>query len=343
MEKINPSRLDDIQQMDLSWIHFEDDTYRITTDEEITGLVCSIRTVGLLSPPIVTPVTRCEKRRFMIVSGFRRIAACHHLGFSHIPVRVVPSNVSLSGDTDEETANVDIKPDCVAIAITDNACQRPLNRIEQARSIALLASCLSSQQEVIKMVSALTGIRVNPDLLKKLRGVARLSSDIQYLLQTDVISLTTALELETFDEEIAKLYIHYFRHLNLSVSNQKEFMMLTREIARRENTSLRDVLTDASLNQILQEPERNRNQKTHDIRMVLKKWRFPALTETENTFTRYVKTLKLEPEVRLVPPKYFEGLEYTLCLTFRNMAELKMRSATVERIVHHPAIHSILS
>lgn len=341
MEMMNPSGLEDIQRVELNRILLEDDTYRITTDADLSGLIRSIQTVGLLSPPILTPAAGCEKRRFVMVAGFRRIAACHRLGFSQIPARIVRSHASVSCRADTE--DVGARRQCAAIAIADNARQRLLNRIEQARSIALLTSCLSGPQEVMETASALTGIEMNPGLLKKLQRLARLPADIQYLLQADVISLTTALELGIFDDETAKQYLHYFKHLKLSVSNQKEFLLLTREIARRKNCAVRDILTDASLNQILQEPERNRNQKTHDIRMVLKKWRFPALTEVENTFVRQVKTLKLEPEVRLIPPKYFEGLEYTLCLTFRNMEELGMRLATMERISRHPAIRSILS
>ncbi len=326
----------EFQDIEFKRINSENATYRITTRQDTTGLMDSIKSAGLISPPILTPALARSETRFIIVAGFRRIAACRQLGHSHILARIIPSS---------ESSELQAKPafECARLAIADNAQQRPLNLIEQARSLILLTRCLEDEQRVIKMASPLMGIEMNPSLLKKLRKLARLPAFIQTLVLTDVISLPTALELDAFDPAVTRQYGDCFEQLKLSVSNQKEFMLLTREIARRENIPLTDVLSDPSMTQTLHDSDLNRNQKTSTIRMLLKKRRFPALTNSENAFAENVKALKLEPEVRLTPPKYFEGLEYTLTLSFRSMEELMKRKDSLERVIHHPAMKSILS
>jgi len=45
----------------------------------------------------------------------------------------------------------------------------------------------------------------------------------------------------------------------------------------------------------------------------------------------------------LIPPKYFEGIDYELNFKFKNKKELNERKALLEKIVQNPAIDKIFA
>lgn len=331
----------EFQEVKISRINSDDLTYRITTRTDISGLTASIEAVGLIAPPILTSGSDCQNQAFTIVSGFRRIAACRRLGVPRIQARIINPDIKLPVNEASGNQHENVNLECVQTAIADNAQQRHLNLMEQARSVALLMHCLDDERQVLETASRVTGIRMNLSLQRKLQRIATLSTVVQQLLLTEIISLNTALELGDLTPEMSQSYAEYFENLKLSFSNQKEFMLLTGEIAKRENIPLSDVLNDTKLKQTLHDQELPRNQRTSRIRALLKKRRFPALCAAENEFEKYVKALHLDPKIRLIPPKYFEGREYTLTMSFNNLQELQMHKNTLDRIMSHPVIKKI--
>ncbi|MBW2101027.1 MAG: ParB N-terminal domain-containing protein, partial [Deltaproteobacteria bacterium] len=65
----------------MSSIDLEDKTYQITTNTTLDDLIDSIKTVGLISPPLLLKKKQ-DHSEHTVVSGFRRIAACRSLGWS---------------------------------------------------------------------------------------------------------------------------------------------------------------------------------------------------------------------------------------------------------------------
>ena len=102
---------------DLSAIDIDNRTFQITTDQSLEPLIASIGVLGLLNPPFILPT---EKQQFMVVSGFKRVAACRHLGHTTIEARV------LKPDTTREHL--------AETAICENMSQRPLNLVETSRA-----------------------------------------------------------------------------------------------------------------------------------------------------------------------------------------------------------------
>jgi N6-adenosine-specific RNA methylase IME4/ParB-like chromosome segregation protein Spo0J len=77
---------------------------------DIDALATSIKEVGLLHPPVITP------ERTLIV-GLRRIEAARLLGWTTVPVRIVDLDDLLSAEADENNVRLDFTPsEAVAIA-----------------------------------------------------------------------------------------------------------------------------------------------------------------------------------------------------------------------------------
>ena len=109
-----------------------------------------------------------------------------------------------------------------------------------------------------------------------------------------------------------------------------------------EEIELIEVLEDRVLDKIINNDDIDRNQKTGKIRNYLKKKRYPAITAAEAEFLKNLKELNLDNTTRLIPPKDFEGMTYSMNMSFNNIQELKERKELLEKVLQNPVIKNIL-
>jgi ParB family chromosome partitioning protein len=309
--------------LQLSGIDSADNTYRITTQTAIDDLVVSIKNTGLIHPPLLIK----KKPRFLIVSGFRRIATYRQLGLPDIAARIF--------DTEADPLEY------VKLAITDNSLQRPLNLIEISRSLNMLSLFFKDYDDLAETASALA-LPDNPSVIKKIIRVCHLPWTIQNSILSNTISLPMALELGKLSKHVAVDFAKLFRDLNLSLNKQREIITIVKEIALRENVSIRQLLEGEYFLAIRNDTELNKTQKSQILRWHLKQRRFPSIERAEKEFEKNVKAMRLGRDVKLIHPDNFEGTNYTLCLNFKNINELKNRRETLEKMIAHPSLRKIL-
>jgi hypothetical protein len=285
--------------------------------------MASIDHVGMLTPPLLIE----KKSGYKIVCGFRRVEACRRLGWEDLEARILDSDTK--------------KFECITYAITDNALQRPLNLIEQSKSIHLLDDFFKDVEALSESLSIM-GLPSNPSLIKKIKELYHLPELIRSGIGSNTISLAMALELGRLQPEAGECLAKLFQTLTLSLNKQREILRLVKEISLREDISMLKVVEDVNLQKILRNKNLDRNQKIREIRVYLKQWRFPVITATEKKFEKHVKKLKLGSGTKLIPPDNFEGTTYTLKITFKNLIELKDRMNIVDEVIKNPALKEIL-
>jgi len=301
-----------------------DETYRITTRGEIEGLKTSIASDGLISPPVLVK----KQQRFIIVSGFRRCAACRQLDWRDIPAALLePDPGPLA---------------CLRLAIAANALQRELNLIETARCLEKLAACLKDRQQVTAAAQDF-GLPANPGMIDKLIGLCRLPALLQEAVLDGTLAFAAAVELGKLNVGDAIIFCKMFQQLRPSLNKQREIITAVREIARRENTDIEKILQDAQIRAILDDDRRERGRKVRDIRSLLYGRRYPAVSKVRRRFAEYVKDLGLAPGIQLTAPPNFEATTYTLQLSFDNLEELKSFHRSLERIIDHPSMKRIIA
>jgi ParB family chromosome partitioning protein len=307
----------------LSAINTNDRHYRITTDTSIEDLGASIEVVGLLNRPFLTR----QPSGYRIVAGFRRINACQSLQWSKIEAKVLEPG----------------KPDfeCVKMAITDNSFQRSLNLIEISRSVGLIRSVIENDGILLKMATQL-GLPNNLSFLKKAETLFHLPWPIQEGVLSGSIPLAMALSLAKLKDDDAVEFAEIFNALKLSLNKQREILTLIQEIAARENISIRELLTEKEIKDLIVVDSNDRAEKTRMLRKYLKRRRFPEITRAETAFAKGVKKLKLGSSIQLIPPKNFEGSIYTLQLYFKNLADLKDRKTTLDKLIQTQDLATIL-
>ncbi len=68
-----------------------------------------------------------------------------------------------------------------------------------------------------------------------------------------------------------------------------------------------DLINVPVVQDVVADPELDRNQKTAKLRFYLKQRRYPAICKAEKEFEKEIKCLKLGSGISLLPPPHFEG------------------------------------
>jgi ParB family chromosome partitioning protein len=318
-----PSSPAQYQTVSLDRINLRNEDFRITTREDLYDLLVSIQHVGLISPPLLFKQTH----EFTIVSGFRRVAACRKMGQREIIARILEPGLNHLA--------------CLKLAIAANALQRPLNLIESSRSFQKLSAFTNSLKELAETATS-CGLPTNHSIINKVKNLCLLPLPIQNSILNDTISLTMANELAKHEPDTAVDFARLFEQLKLSLNKQKEIVTLIGEIAHREDIPIRQVLACDTFQQIITNKDIDRGQKGQKIRTFLRQRRFPRIVKVEQTYYANLKKLKLNPDIKLIPPKEFEGTTYTLNLNFTSLAHLKMLQSILDKMIQHPSFEKII-
>jgi len=302
-------------------IDSRDKTYRITTETRCEDLVASIESLGLIHLPFI----RKKGLRFIIVGGFRRIAALKKLGIAPVKARLLAGHVA-----------------CARVAIADNSLQRQLNLVEMSRALHLLADISHDAEHLAEQAAALALIE-NPRLMEKIKPLCRLPGFIQKGIVSGSISLTMALELGALSSAAAKALVGLFAGLKLGLNRQREMLTLLREISLRDEIPLQAVIGEDRLQGLFRAEELDLPQKTREILELLRQRRFPSITAAGDRFERLKKDLKLGSGIKLIAPKNFEGTEYNLNMSFNSLSELKDRRDGVQQLLKNPTFRKIIN
>ncbi len=313
-----------VDSIPLSEINHTDDSYRVTTNNKCEDLIESISEIGLINLPIL----RQNQHGYYIISGFRRIAACRNLKLNSIQARIVVK------------CNSEIE--LVKLVIADNSCQRSLNLIECSRSIQLLNHHITEKKDLFE-ISEKLGIVNSLPLFTKIEKLCRLPDLIQNCILDNTISLSMAIELSTLKKEEGVAFALLFKNLQIGLNLQNELMTLIQEISSRDTTPLLAILYEKELQELVKSEEYTRPQISQQIRLYLRKMRYPRITAYEKKIRTDINNLKLGPKTVIKPPKNFEGTGYNLNLAFHNIHDLKNHQSTLEKLIKSPELKSILN
>jgi ParB family chromosome partitioning protein len=311
------------ESISLAHICAADATYRITTAESSDDLKKSIAVLGLIHSPILHPTAA----GYRIIAGFRRIEALRALGRVSLKARFLPDG------SDESTR--------VNLAIADNSLQRALNPIESSRALNLLSSVAVDERHLIQMAAALS-LPNNPTLMTKLMTLTSMPAAVQHGVLSGELPLSMALELKKFDAMTAETLARIFTDLRLGLNRQRELLTLLHEIAMREDRSIDALLGDSEVRGIVENANLDNARKSGQLRVLLFRWRYPAISERETRFKDLLKALHLGSGVKLIPPGNFEGTTYTLSITFDRIAQLMERGRSLEALDRSDALRKFL-
>ncbi len=279
-----------------------DKTYCMSYFFDVTVLQESLQAVGQIQPIWV------EKRpdgQFRVVSGFRRLEAARLLGWQTLVVEILP-------------AKADWQLERYKRVLFENLALRPFNWVEKATIIQRLGHLFGvSEESLVRDWFPVLKIGSNRKWLTWLAAITDYEPEVQEAIARDALTFDLFEFLPALDSESRVLLTRLFRTLNLGKNRQKEFFTLLRDVALREELSLAEVLKKEEIQTIWKRDSHSLGQKTQEVRTVLRRWRYPYFSKTDERFRQIVRDLRLPPVVQLRPPPNFEGEKFRLEFSFR--------------------------
>jgi ParB family chromosome partitioning protein len=308
----------------LSVIDSETGTFRITTNSEVKDLASAFERVGITNPPIV----KSKGDGYLVVCGFRRIAAARDIGWETLPVRILPAGTG--------------PVSCALLAISENCIERSLNLIETSRALSLIESLTGDMNEMAEIAHK-AGLPGNLSLFRKMLSLSRLPEPLQKGLLSGNLALPSVLILSELPSDTAVALSDFLASLKLSLHKQRELIDIVVEISRREDCTIESVITSNEITAIFDDSKTDLPQKSGRIRSCLKQRRFPNLTQAQAEFERLKSNLKLGENVSLKAPPGFESNRFNLSLNFASPTEFKNQLKTLGKLMDDQEFIQFLS
>jgi len=288
-----------LDNIPISKIDFDDDTYLLGSRIDSPLLLNSIKEIGLINPPVL----RDKNHVYQIISGYKRLKACKELG-----IEEVFSRVYKSGEISNE--------ECLKIVFYEN--QEILSDMERAELLLKFKRlCGLEQNELTQRVLPFLGIVPSRKNFEKYKRLAELEREIKDAFYSQKISIEQVIILSEMPSPIRIEILN--RVLLKSKMNTNETREVVREIIDITARDKRDV------KEIIDEIEikiGQRDVKTDLLRREVKLMRYPMLARVEEEFKGCLKSLNLPKDVTVHHPPFFEG----------NYIEFRMKIESAQRL-----------
>ena len=295
-----------LAQIPMTQIDQKDTFTRITFMSDLNPLLASIQLTG-----IIEPITLRERKdgRYQIVCGFKRIEVLRRFDRDEVEALVYPQ-----GELDDHQA--------ILLAFGHNL-TRPSNLVEKALSLEKLLSCGVPEHEIIDYYLPLLGLQPHKNILQQVTGLLRLERGLQEYLVVEGLSVSAAGQFLRLDQDGQRAILPLLEVLRPGENRVKEIISFLVEVARRDTTTISAVLTTKEIKHVLNDQETPRTRRLEQLRSALKRIRFPHLSEIENKFADYRRSLSLPPQINFTPPPFFEGTDFKIELRFKDFKEFK--------------------
>ena len=272
-------------------------------------LKASIQKFGVINPPYLL---KNPENHFMVVTGYRRLLAVKELGWRDILCNVLPDTFSLF--------------DAFLLNLNDNLYHRRLNTIEKGMILQKLTRFIGTE-EIVNNFMPILGIPSNKQQLELFLSLEELEESIKISIAMERLS-TRVVGLMRDIEKKDRLEINnLFTSLKWSFNQQWETMQWMKEIASREGCSIKEVLDSKEIKEVLKSTTLNKPQQVKAIVNILKSRRFPSFLRANKLYHKGISRLSLPLGVRIIPPPFFEGVDYRLEIVFKKGEELKEKLA----------------
>jgi hypothetical protein len=221
--------------------------------------------------------------------------------------------------------------EALLLNLNDNLIHRQLNNIEKGMVLTSLTRFLE-EEELIKDFMPTLGIPANTQTLRLFLGLQELEESIQISVAMERLSLRVAgLMLGIVRDDRLRIN-DLFTSLRFSFNQQWKTTQWIMEIANREGLSIKEVLDKGDIIGVLNNDRINNPQKVKLLVMVLRSIRFPSLLEAERLFREGLSNLRLPSGVKIIPPLFFEGIDYKLEIVFTKGERLKKNLTELSRL-----------
>jgi hypothetical protein len=307
-------------KISLNEIRLKDTRFQVSDFDSWEKLALSIRTIGLLQPPLVTK----RRKGFVLVSGWKRVQACRKIGLSSIPIYVLDEPDDLKA---------------FLIAVFDNAAVREFRLLEKAQIISKLGRFGMEKSRILKEMMPLLQVPPTDFYLESYIKIAALEPEAKRVIKEKSLPFSVVCMLVEFRPKDLKAILPIL--LPLGQNKQKEILEDLREISKKKDVSARKILGASEILQILRAEKWPAIQKSERLRTALRKMRHPRLSAWQDHFNRSLEELCWPKEVKIEPSSFFEDEWLSVTFRFKNEREFKARLDKLQEMARKEGLKNL--
>ncbi len=245
------------------------------------ALLASIKAIGLMEPIVVHEVTPGHAH---VVAGFVRCAALREVGETHIACRFLPA------DTDPgEIMRFYYQAHRARIM------QSVVNRV---RYLQLVERVGVAADSICERFLPLVGFDAHDRLLRRCRAVAGLPEPVLRFGHEKNLSMKQCVHLTRHPGELLERLFQWREGLALTASLVSELAEHIKDYLRAGGLSAAEFAQLPSIRAILSS-DQSPQERTRDLRRVVREMRFPILTETRNALEAIKGSMGMPREVEV--------------------------------------------
>lgn len=290
------------KQLALKEISLKDERFRTSYHFSLQKLKLSLEEIGLLHPPLVT----LQDSRFILVSGWKRVLACHELSFTAIPVSIIEEKNELQ---------------TFLMAFYENLATREFSLMEKAEILARLKKFGEDEKKIIRHYLPLLDIPQTLSHLDVYLAFSRFDPEIKRAIQEKNMSFSSIKLLARFTTQEQKLLLPLL--LPLGQNKQKAVLEDLLEISKRKDTAAQNILLSREIKDIQGRETLTPLQKADKIRALLRERRYPVFSSWKASFDSLLRKMKWPREIAVNPSPFFEEDDFTVTFSFENQEQFK--------------------
>jgi ParB family chromosome partitioning protein len=290
-------------------LDLEDETFRSSLQRQLEPLRGSIRLVGLLCPVRVQP----QRGRFRVVSGFLRAEIVRSEGKEDLLV------VKCDGEKSDEVLILE--------TLHENRFTRGFSWAERAWVLGRIVQGWGKPRRwVIERVMPALDLHPAPRVLEEHLKVDVIAGAVKKAAIRSGCSMANALRIAQWSIPDQEALIPLFERLHLGENLLRECLERVVEIALREGVTPASFLSGEECRGVLENPKRDRPERTGDFRDYLRKKRYPTLFCMENAFRKAKARLAIPPKLSVEASSFFEETGIHVSFRARTTEEFQLFS-----------------
>ena len=299
------------EQFDLKKISLDDERFRTSYSFSLEKLKLSLKEIGLLHPPVVTR----RGKRFILVSGWKRVLACRELSLSPVPVCVT------EGKDDLRT---------FLIAFYENLATREFSLLEKAEALSRLKKFGEGETKIIRHYLPLLDIPETLSHLDSYLAFSEFDPDVKKAVQEKNMTFPVLKLFSEFTPDEQKLLLPCL--LLLGQNKRKEILEDLIEISKRNDIPVKNLIFTKEIKAIQDTGSLTPLQKADKIRLLLRKQRYPVFSSWKDSFDSLLKRMRWPAEVSVDPSPFFEDENITVTFTFEDQEQFKSNLDRLEEL-----------
>ena len=297
-----------IKDIDISSTGF--DRFLFSYNRDFKQIKNSINRIGLINPVILQKQQYKDKHNHIVVCGYQRVKACIELRNDVIKAKVIDS-----------ACNEKLLLTC----FHDNIFTREFNDIEKALIVKKFLSIGYSFNKLTTEITNNIGMPPNKKIHDKYLALLDFEKEIKDAIANNEIEMEKALQLLEFDHtDRAFIYDLLFKEVNINLNETKDIIQSLTDLKHMKQTEITEIMTSNEITKIISDKSLDKRKKGEQICGVIKRMRYPLLSEQEFLFEKLCKSLNLNSNIRINHSRYFE--QNDIQITIKSSDEKKLNA-----------------